>query len=257
MNQIIKSIKKMAKIYFRYFINSAKSHIYYNDTFFTLFGCLARDSVAVIMIYFITFRFSDIGGWSLGELIFLYSMLYFSYGMGLLFFAGSRDLEDLIGNGNFDRYMVTPLSVFFQAIVAKVNLLNTFSYCLLGVILFQISSSLTGIMWNVQNVIILITSLIGGMLIQFSLLLLGSVLSFWSVKSGNVKFLLFFNIRAFAVYPINIYPKVLRNFLIFILPFAFVNYFPAKYILQKKDDFIINANLAYGSVIVGDRKSVV
>jgi ABC-2 type transport system permease protein len=249
--KIYQSIKRVLRIYWRYFVNSAKTHLYYNDTFFILLGGLARDSVAVATIYFITYRFYNIGGWEMGELIFLYSLLYISYGLSMLFFAGVREVEINIENGTFDRYMVTPLGLFFQAIVARVDLLTTFCYCLLGFILFGYSTQAAGIVWSSGNILLLIVSLIGGMLIQASLLLLGSIFSFWTVKTGNVKFLIFFNLRNLSIYPMNIYPGGLRYILTFILPFAFVNYFPAKYILAKDDGMVLGQFYAFGSILAG------
>lgn len=248
---MLKNIKRIIKIYCKYFINSAKIHFYYNDTFFTLLGTLTRDSVAVVGIYFITQRFANIGGWEMEELLFLYSLLYLSYGFSMLFFAGVRSVEGDISKGNFDRYLVTPINVFFQAVVSKVDLLTTASYCIIGGILFSYSSNAAGIFWSKQKLIVLILSLVGGMLIQSSLLLLGSILSFWTVKSGNVKFILFFNARAFSIYPITIYPKAIMYFLTFILPFAFVNYFPAKFILEMDSVASFDGLYAYGSLIVG------
>ncbi len=244
-------IKRITKIYCRYFLNSAKIHLYYNDTFFILMGSLARDSVAVAAIYFITYRFYNIGGWEMGELLFLYSLLYISYGLGMLFFAGVRDVEYNIEQGTFDRYLVTPLSIFFQAIVARVDLLTTCSYFLLGFILFRYSANLVGMEWNFLKILFLGIALVGGMLIQTALLFLGSLFSFWTVKTGNVKFLMFFNIRALSIYPVNIYPPIMRYVLSFILPFAFVNYFPAKYILAKNDGVLVSNLYAYGCIFIG------
>jgi ABC-2 type transport system permease protein len=249
--KIYHNLARICRIYWRYFLNSAKVHLYYSDTFFIVLGALARDSVAVASIYFITYRFYNIGGWDMGELLFLYSLLYISYGLAMLFFAGVREVEFHIENGNFDRYMVTPMGLFFQAIVARVDLLTTFCYCLLGVILFGYSTQMVGVMWDTQNTLLLLASFIGGMLIQASLLLLGSVFSFWTIRTGNVKFLIFFNLRNLSIYPLNIYPVGLRYILTFILPFAFVNYFPARYILEKDDAGAFSPAYTYGSIVAG------
>ena len=187
----------------------------------------------------------------MGELLFLYSLLYISYGLSMLFFAGVREVEFLIENGTFDRYMVTPLGIFFQAIVARVDLLTTFCYCLLGSILFGYSTQIVGIIWDTRNLLLMIVSLAGGMMIQASLLLLGSVFSFWTIRTGNVKFLIFFNLRNLSIYPLNIYPGGLRYILTFILPFAFVNYYPAKYILEKDEGEFFGPIYAYGSILAG------
>lgn len=41
--------------------------------------------------------------------------------------------------------------------------------------------------------------------------------------------------RKFAGYPISIFHKAIQFFMIYIMPFAFVNYFPAQYLLRKDD----------------------
>lgn len=41
--------------------------------------------------------------------------------------------------------------------------------------------------------------------------------------------------RKFAGYPISIFNKVIQFFMVYVMPFAFVNYFPAAYLLGKGD----------------------
>jgi ABC-2 type transport system permease protein len=242
------SVKKTFKLYKRSFINSAKISFYYNDFAPMLLGMLARDSVAVITIYFLTDKFYDIGGWDGPELFFLYCLLYISYGLSMLFLAGVRFLEDEICNGIFDRYMVTPLSIFFQAVVCKIDLITTVSYCAIGIALFIYSSDLTGIVWTIPNTFLLIVCLISGVLIQAGLLLIGSVFSFWAIRIGQARFLLFFNIRRLAVYPVHIYPKIIKILLVYIFPFAFVNYYPATVLLEKGG---LNSYFAINGFITG------
>lgn len=41
--------------------------------------------------------------------------------------------------------------------------------------------------------------------------------------------------RKFAGYPISIFNKLIQSVMIYVVPFAFVNYFPAQYLLRKDD----------------------
>lgn len=41
--------------------------------------------------------------------------------------------------------------------------------------------------------------------------------------------------RKFAGYPISIFSKGIQFLMIYIVPFAFVNYFPAQFLLRKED----------------------
>ena len=44
---------------------------------------------------------------------------------------------------------------------------------------------------------------------------------------------MYWQMRKFAGYPISIFPKVIQFLMTYIVPFAFVNYFPASYLLGK------------------------
>ncbi|MGE7828250.1 ABC-2 family transporter protein [Paenibacillus sp. NPDC093718] len=54
-----------------------------------------------------------------------------------------------------------------------------------------------------------------------------SVPEFWLVENKAIKNILFFQLKGFIRYPITIYNKVIQILLIYILPYAFINYFPA------------------------------
>ncbi len=245
------NLVRIAHIYYRYVLNSAKVHFYYNDVSFTLLGMIARDSVGVFMIYFLTYRFESIDGWNSEQLVFLYSLLYLSYGLSMLIFAGVRFVEKDIHKGTFDRYMVTPLNVFMQAIVGKVDLMTTISYCALGSALFVYASDSVDLIWSGSSIVYLAFALIGGVLIQSSLLLFSSIVSFWAIRTGEMKFILFFNIRRLAIYPLGIYPQVVQFMLIYIFPFAFVNYFPSKYLLAGQDTLTFSPVFSQVTFLVG------
>ena len=57
--------------------------------------------------------------------------------------------------------------------------------------------------------------------------------------------------RKFAGYPISIFHKAIQVFMIYIVPFAFVNYFPAQYLLRKEDMVLYPNVFMYLTPIVG------
>ncbi|MEK7396581.1 MAG: ABC-2 family transporter protein, partial [Candidatus Poribacteria bacterium] len=63
----------------------------------------------------------------------------------------------------------------------------------------------------------------------------GATICFWSVESTELPNMFTYGGVEAASYPIPIYRQWFRNTLIFIIPLAFVNYFPALYILDKPD----------------------
>lgn len=70
---------------------------------------------------------------------------------------------------------------------------------------------------------------------QASIFLFASCFSFWTVKTDNLRNMIFFNARRFSGYPISFYPGIIQKLLMFVIPFAFVNYFPAQFYLNKAE----------------------
>ena len=69
--------------------------------------------------------------------------------------------------------------------------------------------------------------------IQACVMIVMASFSFWIVKSGNIVNTAVYGLRNFTTYPLSIYGKGLKFVLVFIVPYAFVSYFPALCILDK------------------------
>ena len=97
------------------------------------------------------------------------------------------------------------------------------------------SANRLGIIWNFKNVVYYLVTIFSGTIIQVSLFLIFATLSFYIMKSSNVRDLMYWQVRKFAGYPLSIFNRLTQLFLMFIVPFAFVNYFPAQYLLRNED----------------------
>ena len=76
-------------------------------------------------------------------------------------------------------------------------------------------------------------------------------LNFWIVRTYSIFYALTWNFRNFINYPISIYGKFIQVLLTFVIPFAFINFYPVKYFLDKKGDTLFHPILQYGTPIVG------
>ena len=94
-------------------------------------------------------------------------------------------------------------------------------------------------------------AIIGGILIQGGMLLFFSSLCFYFVEIESLREIFFWNMRKFAGYPISIYSKLIQGLMIYVMPFAFVNYFPAQYLLRKPDMANYNEVYMYIAPLVG------
>jgi ABC-2 type transport system permease protein len=205
------------------------------DRTFTTLAVFIREMVNIIVMYLILTRFITVKGWKMNEMFFLYSFLFISYSLFIFLFTGIRDFDTMVYSGELDRYLIRPLGLLYQVISSRVDYCATIGHGVVGILLFLSTYNTVGIVWNWKNILYYIFALIGGAIIQTSLFMISSCFSFWAIRTTNLRNLIFFNSRRFAGYPISFYPGWIQKFLIFIVPFAFVSYFPAQFYLRKPE----------------------
>ena len=210
-----------------------------------------RESTGVIVINFTLFKFNNIKGWNVDELMFLFSLLFITYGIVIMFFTGLRDFGFTIQNGSFDRLMLRPRGLLFQVIASNSDWFAVIGHGVLGILLFIISANKLKILWNFQTVIYYILAVIGGVLIQGAIFLLLASFNFYFIKTNSLREIFYWNMRKFACYPISIFHKVIQWILIYLVPFAFVNYFPAQFLLRKDDLKLFWEGCMYITPLVG------
>ncbi len=194
-----------------------------------------REATGIIVIYFTMLKFDSLNGWNQKEMLFLYSLLFLTYGILIIFFTGLRDFSQYIHSGKFDRFLLRPRGLLFQIITSNSDWFAAIGHGGLGIVLFVVSAGSVGVMWDLQTVLYYGAAVIGGVLIQGAIFLLLASLQFYLIRTNTLKSVLYWNLRKFAGYPISIYHKAIQYIMIYLVPFAFVNYFPAQYLLRKKD----------------------
>ena len=223
-------------LFYRYSKLNLKTMLEYKfDRTFITIAIFCREMITVAVMFLMLIRFLHIRGWWMEELLFLYSFLFLSYSLFVFLFSGIRDFVDLVYSGAFDRFLIRPRGLMFQIIAARIDFPATIGHGVVGILLFLFTVSTVQIEWTLTNSIYYLVALISGAVIQASIFMLSSTFSFWMIRSTNLRNLIFFNSRRVAGYPISFYPAIIQKFMIFVIPFAFVNYFPAQFFLQKDD----------------------
>ncbi|TXK77425.1 ABC transporter permease [Paenibacillus sp. N3.4] len=225
---------ELLSLFFHYTKLTLKTTLEYKfDRSLITIAIFCREMISVTVMVLILLRFLHIKGWEMNELMFLYSFLFLSYSLFVFLFAGVRDFDGMVHSGEFDRFLTRPLGLLYQIIASRVDYPATLGHGIVGIILFANTAFSVGIHWNFPNMVFYILALLGGAIIQASIFMLSACFSFWSVKTENLRNLIFFNTRRMAGYPISFYPTMIQKLLIFVVPFSFVNYFPAQFFLNK------------------------
>ena len=167
-----------------------------------------REGASVLAIYLTLLTFTDINGWTLSEMMFLFSLLFVTYGIFIIFFTGLRNFSGIIKKGEFDKFLLRPRGALFQVIVSDTDWFAALGHGILGIVLFILSANGVGIKWDFINITYYLFTILGGILIQGAIFLFLASLCFYVVEVKNMQELMYWNIRKMANYPISIYNKV-------------------------------------------------
>ena len=200
------------------------------DFLMGLFGFFFTQVTGILFLYLVFEQIPDLQGWTLEQLIFIYGFAQLPRGIDHLLTDNIWMVAwRLVINGDFDRYMLRPMNIFFQVIAEKLQP-DALGELLVGMILVVYSVMKGVVVLDAVHVLLFAVSVLAGALIYTSIKLLFASLSFWIKRSGP--FLqLAYEMAEFAKYPTEIYARALRFVITWVIPFAFVAYLPAGYFL--------------------------
>ena len=199
-----------------------------------IFGNFIVNFAEVLTLLFLFERFANLGGWNVREVLFLHAISMVVFSLGDTISNGVQTVPKLIREGEFDRLMIRPVSVYVQAIVNEVSLRH-FGLLLQGLGLFIVSITLVDINWTLANIAYLAVMMLCGVAIFVALFTVEAVLSFWTVNSIEAVNAFTYGGSDIAQYPLHIFGKTFQRLFLWIIPLGFVCYYPAVHLLEKGD----------------------
>ena len=220
-------------MYLRMVGASIRAQIQYRYAFFmNILGWAMSYAGTAVTMWVMLHSFESLEGWTLWELIFLFALAVLSWGACVLFFFHFRSLDQYILNGTFDRFLVRPIHPFFHFMAMKFDI-GAFGQLLFSIAAVSIAYHQLQLNWTYAQWGVFLGAVIGGTFIQGGILVLISALAFWTTRSERFYWVVMFPAKSMMNYPLTLYPRILQWIVIFVLPFAFVNYLPALLLLGK------------------------
>lgn len=182
-------------------------------------------------------KFSNIRGFNVYEVLLCFSIVHFGYAFTETFFRGVDKFENLIIDGSLDRFLVRPRGILFQVLCSKISLIKAFRM-LQAIIIMVIAIVNLDVTWNIGKVIVLILMLIASVLIFFGIFVLTASYCFITVQGLEVKNVFTDGGKHLAQYPISIYKKGIAFVFTFIIPYAFINYYPLIFFLDRTNNIL-------------------
>ena len=212
-----------------------------------MIGGTFLDFVAILIIFANVPR---LAGWGVFEVALLYGIATVAFSLtDLVLGHTDTQLADLIRTGSFDLLLTRPRSTLLQLLSADFQLRRV-GKTLQGAAVLVLALSQLQITWTIDRLAVLIAAPVVGAVIFGSIWLLVICVAFWTVDGRELGSAFTYGGQSLAQYPVNIYERWLRGFLAFVVPTAFVSYFPALYVLSKPDPLGLPPFLQLASPVV-------
>ena len=224
------------KVYFKSLKLHLKSMLEYKASFIATF---LSQIIVFFSYYFVIIalftKFDNIKGFTMYEVLLCFSIIQFGFSFCETFARGIDQFDRLIIQGDFDRILLRPKNIIIQSLCFDADY-TKLSRIIQAVIVFVIAIINLDINWSILKVITLILMTLSAILIFFGIFLLAAAYCFITVQGLEVRHVFTDGGKHMAQYPIRIFKKGFIFFFTFIIPYAFVNYYPLLYVLEKSNN---------------------
>lgn len=250
---MIDSLTHTLALYRRLLSVQVRSQMQYRVSFvLELVATIVNMSLIFLSVALVLQRFGGLGGWSVGEVAFLWGMVEMAFGTMDLLFGGfdPATFGRKVRLGTFDQILLRPVSIITQVLGSEF-LLRRLGRIAQGMVIFGVALALIDMEWTVGKVLYW-PLVIGGLIAYFgALFIIGSTFTFWTVESIEAFNILTYGGTELMAYPMHIYASWLRRTFTYAVPAIFLNYYPALYFLDKPDPFGLPGFARFLSPLIG------
>jgi ABC-2 type transport system permease protein len=187
------------------------------------------DFAAVVMMFS---HIESFGGFSLTEMALLYSTAAMSLGVADLVTGSIEQVGRRIRTGELDVWLIRPVPAFIQAAADNFALRRLGRPLQAGAVLVVALVKLD-LDWTVAKGTVLAMSLVTGSVIFTTIFVLGAAFQFISIDAAEVASSFTYGGQTLTQYPLAIFGKEIVRAVTFVVPLAFVNYYPVLFVLGK------------------------
>jgi ABC-2 type transport system permease protein len=204
------------------------------------------DFLAVLVLFHNVPR---LAGWSVHEVAFLYATSSVAFAFADLIVGHLEGLSQRLRTGTFDILLVRPRGTLFQMIASDLALRRVGRFGQ-GFVVLGYALAGTSIDWDLGRAAMFVAMIPAGFVIFSAVWVAGMCVMFWTTEGGEFTNAFTYGGQFLTQYPIDIYSAWLRRLLAYLVPMAFVSYFPALYILDKEDPLGLPRILQFSSPVI-------
>ncbi|MGM7683170.1 ABC transporter permease [Cytobacillus sp. Hm23] len=220
--------------FFQYVSQYLKTRLQYRANLVVeILSDLLFQGVNLVFILVVFGHTQLLNGWSREEIIFIYGFFLVPFALFTSFFNIWDFNDRYIVKGEMDRILTRPIHSLFQIVLERMELESLFGG-VTGIAIMSYAAYQLELAFRWYDVVIFILFVIGGALVYAGIFIMIASIGFWSDARTSIMPMMY-NIGNYGRYPVDIYNKVIRYILTWILPFAFVGVYPAAYFLKRTE----------------------
>jgi len=188
------------------------------------------DFIAVLLMFS---HINAFGGFSLAEMALLYATSSLTMGIADLVTGSIERVGRRIRSGSLDAYLVRPVPAIIQTAADEFRL-DRVGRVLQALTVLVIALTQLDVDWSVAKGIMLAVGTISGALIFGSFFVLGAAFQFVAIDSAELSNSFTYGGRTLTQYPLTAFGTEVVRAVTFVVPLAFVNFYPVLFVLDKQ-----------------------
>jgi ABC-2 type transport system permease protein len=238
-------VAELLRIYLRLVGARARAQLEYRASLvLQLLGTAALTVIDFVAILVLFENVDALDGWTLEEIALLYAIATISFALTDLV-VGHLDLfPQMIRDGTFDQILVRPLPSLLQVVASDFSL-RRIGKALQGGGVLVFALVRLELDWTPGTVLVLVGAVLAGTVIYAAVWVALATVAFWIVDAIEFVNAFTYGGSYLAQYPLTIFGRWLRGLVLFVLPLAFVAYFPALVLLDRESGLPLPAELGY------------
>lgn len=197
-------------------------------------GNFLTHAAEIVALFAMFHRFDSLGGWTLGEVALLHGISMISFSVGDTLTIGIERVSSQIRSGDFDNILIRPLGSWMNSATSDFSLRHI-GQTIQGVLVLAYALTVVDIAWSLDKVILVPLMFLSGISLFMALFTVEAIISFWTVNGVETINAFTYGGSDLAQFPMHIFGRGLRLIFMWLIPVAFIAYYPALYLLDKDD----------------------
>jgi ABC-2 type transport system permease protein len=223
---------------------------YRGNFLLVLLGAVAYQGVSLAFVGVLVSQFGSIAGWGFPDIAFIYAIRMCAHGVMTIPLGQLWQTSEAVVSGEYDRYLLRPANPYLQLITRRFALAAT-GDIVLGIATLAVVTFIVPVAWTPLNVLYLAAAVLGGAAMEAATLTFAAALSFRFLNTYPLMTFYDSIYASFGASPLDALGKIISLALTFLVPLAFIAYFPATVLLGRTGELTVPGWLAGLAPVIG------